>query len=547
MDQSPGNKQSLLGVDGQDTAAQFQTTTPFRADGKQELTEEDAWDKLGYSLPEWRKWSIFILILCIQTSMNSNASMYGFAVEGIAEEFHVSETKARLGQFIFLVCYAFGCELWAPWSEELGRWPTQQMSLFLVNIWQISSALAPNFGTIMVSRALGGLSTSGGSVTLGVIADLYEPEDTGFQYAVAFVILSSVGGAPLGAVIGGFVGQYREWYWVFWVLLIMGGVVQILHFFLVPETRSTILLDREAKKRRKNGDSNIYGPNELKTFKERFSMKEIGKIWWRPWLMFFTEPIVLFLSLLSGFADMLVFIFLEAFTPVFEQWDFETWQVGLCFLSSIVGYIISYLTYLPVIWHHNKTRKVNPDQLSPESRLWWLLFLAPLLSIGLFMFSWTSLGPPHTHWIAPIISAAVIGIANYAIYKSSIDYMIAAYGVYAASATGGNDLARDFLAGIAALYAHPFYENIGPENRKLVYPSTILACLAVLVIIPVYVFYWKGEQIRLKSRFAQELEKQRRARLEKSGRRSTIGRQGGLGENGRASNTGAGEKRVEQV
>jgi hypothetical protein len=33
--------------------------------------------------------------------------------------------------------------------------------------------------------------------------------------------------------------------------------------------------------------------------------------------------------------------------------------------------------------------------------------------------------------------------------------MIAAYGPYAASATGGNDLARDFLAGIAALYAHP--------------------------------------------------------------------------------------------
>lgn len=165
------------------------------------------------------------------------------------------------------------------------------------------------------------------------------------------------------------------------------------------------------------------------------------------------------------------------------------------------------------------------------------------------MFSWTSLGPPQTHWIAPLISAAVIGIANYAIYKSSIDYMIAAYGVYAASATGGNDLARDFLAGIAALYAHAFYENVGGEDRKLVYPSTILACLAVLVIIPVYVFYWKGEKIRLRSRFAQELEQQRRARLEKSGRRSTIGRQGCLGEKGSASEGGGGavEKRVEEV
>lgn len=39
--------------------------------------------------------------------------------------------------------------------------------------------------------------------------------------------------------------------------------------------------------------------------------------------------------------------------------------------------------------------------------------------------------------------------------QSSIDYMIAAYGPYAASATGGNDLARDFLAGIAALYSTP--------------------------------------------------------------------------------------------
>lgn len=49
---------------------------------------------------------------------------------------------------------------------------------------------------------------------------MYRPEDTGFQYAVAFVILSSVGGSPAGAVIGGFVGQYRSVEWIFWTLLI---------------------------------------------------------------------------------------------------------------------------------------------------------------------------------------------------------------------------------------------------------------------------------------------------------------------------------------
>lgn len=45
--------------------------------------------------------------------------------------------------------------------------------------------------------------------------------------------------------------------------------------------------------------------------------------------------------------------------------------------------------------------------------------------------------------------------AQYAIYMATIDYMVAAYGPYAASATGGNALARDFLAGIAAMYSTP--------------------------------------------------------------------------------------------
>lgn len=202
--------------------------------------------------------------------------------------------------------------------------------------------------------------------------------------------------------------------------------------------------------------------------------------------------------------------------------------------SSIIGYIISYFTFLPVIWHHNKTRKIDPDKLSPESRLWWLLFLAPLLCIGLFGFAFTSFGPPTVPWIAPLIFTAIIGIANYAVYKSSIDYMIAAYGsVASASATGGNDLARDFLAGIAALYAHPFYENISHGTRwQLVYPTVILACLAVPIIIPIYIFYYKGKKLRLRSKFAQEIEKARQARLDSKRRRSTAA--GGKGH-GRAS------------
>lgn len=55
---------------------------------------------------------------------------------------------------------------------------------------------------------------------------------------------------------------------------------------------------------------------------------------------------------------------------------------------------------------------------------------------------------------------------------ATIDYMVASYGPYSASATGGNALARDFLAGVAAMYSVPSklqqpprctYLNTGPK------------------------------------------------------------------------------------
>lgn len=302
---------------------------------KVELTEVAAWDKLGYSFPTWRKWMILSVMFCIQISMNLNASLYANGVSKISEEHGVSEQVARIPQLTFLCAYAFGCELWAPWSEELGRWPTQQLSLFLVNIWQLPCALAPNFATYVVVRLLGGISTSGGSVTLGVIADMWEPDDQ--EYAVAFLVLSSVGGSVVGAVVGGFVEARHPLPWIFWVQLIAGGSVQVMHFFLVPETRSTLILDKEAKRQRKAGpgEVNIWGPHEIYGFE--LSLRDIWVVWSRPFHMLFTEPIILWLSLLSGFSDSLIFTFLQGFTPIYKQWNFGTIAISLSFIPLVTS------------------------------------------------------------------------------------------------------------------------------------------------------------------------------------------------------------------
>lgn len=474
-----------------------------RSDGKRELTENDCWYQLGYCFPWYKKWGILTVIFTVQMSMNFNSSVYPNAVQPIAATFGVSEQAARVGQMIFLVFYAFGCELWAPWSEEFGRWPIMQLSLFLVNMWQIPCALAPNFGTIVVGRALGGLSSAGGSVTLGMTADMWEPDDQGF--AVAYVVLSSVGGTTIGPIFGGMIQQWIPGFqWNFWIQLIFGGVTQLMHLLIVCETRSTILIDREAKRRRYTGeDPNAYGPNELK--ENRMSMEELRRIWRRPFEMFIREPIVLCLSLLSGFSDALIFTCIMSFDLVFAQWNFNAFDIGLCFLAVVAGYLVAYSIFVSDVARQcHIRRRFGETARLPERRLLILLFIAPLETIGLFGFAWTSMGPAYTPWVVPLIFIFCIAIANYGIYMATIDYMVAAYGPYSASATGGNGFARDFLAGISAMYATPMYSNIGGRFH-LQWASTILGCVAVFVTIPIYIFYWKGPQIRASSKFAQIL------------------------------------------
>uniref|UniRef100_A0A093VCD9 Putative transporter n=1 Tax=Talaromyces marneffei PM1 TaxID=1077442 RepID=A0A093VCD9_TALMA len=483
---------------------ELEPTASVRSDGKVLLLEEDVYDQLGYGFPTWKKWTILTVIFLVQVSMNFNTSLYSNALGGISEEFNVSEQAARCGAMIFLVLYAFGCELWAPWSEELGRKPILQASLFLVNIWQLPVALGKNFATIMVGRALGGLSSAGGSVTLGMIADMWEADNQ--QYAVAYVVFSSVGGSVLGPIIGGFCQQYLHWRWCIWIQLIFGGFVQLLHLFLVPETRSTLMIDKIARKMRKSGENpNIYGENELTPWNERFSAKEIIKTWMRPFHMFLTEPIVLTLSLLSGFSDALIFMFIQSFSPIYQQWGFDAVQQGLTFISILVGYLIAWFSFFPAIKRNIRERAAKPDDeiAQYESRLWWLLYTAPCLPIGLIGFAWTTMGPPLP-WIASMIFVAIVGIANYAIYMATIDYMICAYGPYSASATGGNGWSRDFLAGVLTIPATPFFNNIG-GHYHIQYASTILFCISFLLVLAVYVIYWKGPTLRKRSPFAQQL------------------------------------------
>ncbi|KAH6620366.1 major facilitator superfamily domain-containing protein [Boeremia exigua] len=473
------------------------------ANGVTRLSEGADIKDTAYAFSYKYKWWILTVVALCQTSMNYNAAVYSNAIAPLNEHYNLGNnhfTNARAGLAWFLIPYGFGCELWAPWSEDFGRWIVMQLSLGSVNIWQILAGASTSWNMVLAARVLGGVCSAGGSVTLGMVADMFHPDEQ--QYAVLWASLWSCLGSVIGGMAGGSIEQFLHWRWNFWIQLILGITVQAIHFFFVPETRSTVMLDRKAKKMRKtDGECTIRGPTEDK----KFDWKHAAALMGRPYKMLATEPIVLFLSLLSGFADALIFSFLESYGYVFGPggWDFTPSQLGFALSALFIGYWAAGLSYVPIIRRDNQKRKAGKD-LSPETRLWGLLFIAPLLSIGLLGSAFTVTGPPLP-WIAPLIFAVLIGWANMAIYFATIDYMVAAYGgKYSASATGGNGFSRDVLAGICSFYTGPMYHKLGNQNA-----TWLLFGLSVLVIIPVFWIYRAGPKIRAKSKYAAEVEVER--------------------------------------
>jgi hypothetical protein len=105
-DASPSSSPThSLHEDVQSHGSEIELATKERSDGKRELTEDDCYDKLGFSFPTWRKWTILTVIFAVQMSMNFNTSVYPNVVPPLADHFGISEQAARCGQMSFLVAY----------------------------------------------------------------------------------------------------------------------------------------------------------------------------------------------------------------------------------------------------------------------------------------------------------------------------------------------------------------------------------------------------------------------------------------------------------
>lgn len=379
-------------------------------------------------------------------------------------------------------------------SEIYGRLPVLNIANALLTVWQIGCALAPNIGSLIAFRFLGGLGGSGClAIGGGVIADLFPIEQRGL--AQAMFVMGPLLGPVSGPIIGGFIAERAGWRWVYWVLLIACGVFSIGFLIVSKETNASVLIRTKTKRlRQETGREDLQSAYDADkdpvTLKTRAVLKR-GII--RPFRMLFLSPILPILALYMSFVFSLIYLIFTTVTELFisvYHWDTEL--AGLAYLGVGLGFMIGMVV---VAKTSDSTvvrlTKANNGIYQPEMRLATCLFYSFFIPISFFWYGWSA--DKHAHWIVPILGLLPFGFGTIGIFTAVQTYFIDASGQYAASAMAGLTATRCLFAGLLPLAGPYMYASLG-----LGWGNSLLGFIALGLIPAPALIYRYGGKIREK-------------------------------------------------
>jgi len=448
----------------------------------------------------WKKIITIGLVsgICFVTPLAS--SMFAPGVPQLMREF--DSTNVELASFVvsvYILGFAFGPLVLAPLSEIYGRLPIYHVCNIGFMAFTVACALATNLNMLIGFRFVEGLFgsaplTNGG----GTIADIFIQEQRGL--AMALFATGPILGPVIGPVAGGFLAEAKGWRWVFWLLTMISGLFSISSLIFMRETYAVVILQRKTNRLRKEtGNMKLRSKLDTGLSTKDFFWRSIV----RPAKMLIFSPIVLSLSIYVGVAYGYMYLLFTTFTIVFEgTYGFSSGSVGLTFMGMGVGSLIGLAFFAYASDRILKSRAKEADAIAeaageqaggmkPEYRLPPMIPGAILIPVGLLLYGWTA--KYHVHYIVPIISTALIGVGNLAVFMGVSTYLVDAFSIYAASALAANTVIRSLLGAVLPLAGQKMYKTLG-----LGWGNSLLAFIAISMIpIPFVLLKW-GEKLRKK-------------------------------------------------
>ncbi|KAL4901483.1 hypothetical protein BDW74DRAFT_181774 [Aspergillus multicolor] len=446
-----------------------------------------------------KKLVMTLLVSLIALAVTAASAIDACGVRDYSAHFQVSEVVGSLATALFLVGFAFGSLLSGPFSEMFGRNAVYISTMLLYLIFIMASGLAPNLHSHLVFRTLAGFFASTPlSCAGGTVADLWNPVEKAYAFPV--YAIPAFAGPMIGQIIGSYIPETLGWRWLEWIMLISGGTVLALVLLFQPETYGNLILHWKASiLRKETGDERYRAPMEMK---QEGLGKRLKISVSRPFTMFYSEPIIILVSLYMTVVWIILFTFLEGYTYMFGQtYGLLRGLTSICWAGVLVGVLLVGFV-VPVVykWTKQAHERAKPAPLAPEMRLWYaMLGGAPAVPVSLFWMGWTSRASISI-W-SPLVASALFGYGITTIFIVSYMFLIDTYATYAVSALGFLVFTRYVAAGGMTVAGGPIYRALGVP-----YTLTILGSVSALLALLPYLLYIFGPKIRKRSKYAVDID-----------------------------------------
>jgi hypothetical protein len=404
---------------------------------------------------------------------------------------------------MFLVMNGLGALVAAPISEVFGRNPTYIPSMILFMLFNMGAGLAQTVVQRIVCRGLAGLFGSAPAVLAAAsLVDIWSRIERVYMFPLFSIITFT--GPLVGPTPGAFVVQFKweSWRWVDWITITFGGIVLVLLVLFLPETYSPILLDWKAKELcRLTGDDRYRAPLD---FKRVSFIHRLRNSLYRPILLFMTEPIISVHAFYVSVEFIILYTFISGYASIYGKiYHWSTGLTAVAFLGIELGVLLS-APAVPIAMYFLRreiirSRARGQHRPDPEISLYMGMFGAPAIPISMFWMGWTA-QESISYW-SPLASSVMLGFGVLCIFVSSYQYVADSFELHAASALSSLQVLRLVASGVMAIVSEIMYRNLG-----VAWTLTVLGGISFVFSPVPYGWFWKGPQVRARSRYARRNE-----------------------------------------
>lgn len=181
------------------------------------------------------KWALAVLLAVLGMLGPFSIDTYLPAFAGIATALGATPIEMQQTLSAYLFGFAFMNLFHGALADSFGRRPVVLWGIALFTIASAGCALSQSIGQLVFFRAVQGLSTGAGIVvSRAVIRDMFPPaqaQQVMSQVTIYFGVAPAV--AP---IVGGWLFVHTGWHSIFWFLALVGAILWITNFRLLPET-----------------------------------------------------------------------------------------------------------------------------------------------------------------------------------------------------------------------------------------------------------------------------------------------------------------------